>query len=82
MAADFPGIEAMDFDNDLGDGQPEGWEIMKWLSNLCLERDTDIFWPERIEIHTQNCNRAPWMRDFMRNFREAWLAPRFGPRWN
>ena len=25
-------IEALDFDNDLGDGKMEGWEIAKWLT--------------------------------------------------
>ncbi|HAU07544.1 MAG: hypothetical protein UW46_C0007G0009 [Candidatus Yanofskybacteria bacterium GW2011_GWF1_44_227] len=25
-------IEAISFDNDLGDGEKDGWEVLKWLS--------------------------------------------------
>ncbi|HCB55457.1 TPA: hypothetical protein DEP26_00575 [Candidatus Uhrbacteria bacterium] len=44
-------IEALDFDNDLGDGQMEGWEIAKWLT----ETHPEIF--EKIEVlrvHSEN----------------------------
>jgi hypothetical protein len=44
-------IEAISFDNDLGTGEPEGWEIAKWL----VEKHPEVFAhnPE-IKIHSAN----------------------------
>ena len=44
-------IEALDFDNDLGEGEMEGWEIARWVT----ENHPEIFKenPE-LKAHSQN----------------------------
>jgi hypothetical protein len=44
-------IEAISFDNDLGDGEKEGWEIAKWLTEVHPE----IF-AENPELHVHSAN--------------------------
>ena len=42
-------IEIMSFDHDLGDGEPDGYEIIKWLANEWLGR-----WPGEVRVHSAN----------------------------
>ena len=49
LASNQEVIEVMSFDNDLGDGEPEGYDIIKWLANTHLER-----WPKEIRVHSAN----------------------------
>lgn len=47
------------FDNDLGEGAPEGWRLAQWL----IEQDLQCpeFVPESFvfAVHSQNCVRGP-----------------------
>lgn len=44
-------IEALDFDNDLGEGEMEGWEIAKWLT----ENHPEIFEGiGELRVHSEN----------------------------
>ncbi len=44
-------IEALDFDNDLGEGKMEGWEIAKWLT----ENHPQIFEGiGELKVHSEN----------------------------
>lgn len=52
-------VEVMSFDNDLGDGTPEGYEIAKWLAENYLER-----WPKEVRVHSANSSAAPAIRAF------------------
>ena len=42
-------IEVMSFDHDLGDGQPNGYEIIKWMASNWLHR-----WPKEVRVHSLN----------------------------
>lgn len=42
-------IEEMWFDHDLGDNEPTGYDIVKWLAENHLDR-----WPQAIGVHSQN----------------------------
>ena len=44
-------IEALDFDNDLGDGKMEGWEIAKWLNETHPEIFEGI---GELKAHSEN----------------------------
>lgn len=57
-------IEAISFDNDLGEGEPEGHKIMKWLSENHPELLVN---PEQTEItiHSANPPATEEMRGFL-----------------
>ena len=42
-------IEVMSFDHDLGDGEPDGYEIIKWLVCEHAER-----YPDEVRVHSAN----------------------------
>ena len=42
-------IDIMCFDNDLGAGEPEGYDIIKWMYEHCVER-----WPRVVECQSEN----------------------------
>lgn len=42
-------IEIISFDHDLGDGEPDGYQIIKWLAEHHLER-----WPQMVKVHSAN----------------------------
>ncbi|HEY4489665.1 MAG TPA: cyclic-phosphate processing receiver domain-containing protein [Candidatus Paceibacterota bacterium] len=44
-------IEALSFDNDLGDGKKEGWEIAKWLTEVHPEIFEGI---GELKVHSEN----------------------------
>jgi hypothetical protein len=44
-------IEALDFDNDLGEGETEGWEIAKWLTENHPEIFENIV---QLSVHSEN----------------------------
>jgi hypothetical protein len=44
-------IEALDFDNDLGEGKMEGWEIAKWLTETHPEIFEGI---AELRAHSEN----------------------------
>ena len=46
-------IEGLSFDNDLGEGEMEGWEIAKWIT----ETHPEIF-AENPELRAHSMNRA------------------------
>jgi hypothetical protein len=49
-------VEAISLDNDLGEGETEGWEVLRFMEN-------DGFWPGLIGIHSSNNVRVKWMKD-------------------
>ncbi len=60
-------IEAVSFDNDLGEGEKEGWEILQWLS----ENHPEMFRPEvSLEVHSANSEAAVRMRGKIKFWRE------------
>ena len=52
-------IEEMWFDHDLGDNEPTGYDIAKWLAENHLDR-----WPKAIGVQSQN----PTGRENIRSF--------------
>lgn len=59
-------IEALDFDNDLGEGKMEGWEIAKWLT----ETHPEIF--ENIgDLKTHSENRGGGREQIERYFSDG-----------
>lgn len=50
----YPGlhIEAISFDNDLGEGQAEGWQLAKWVFELV--QDGKITAPVSMKCHSAN----------------------------
>ena len=52
-------IEEMSFDHDLGENEPTGYDIAKWLAENCLER-----WPLVVKVHSQNPVGAENIRNF------------------
>jgi hypothetical protein len=44
-------IEALDFDNDLGEGEMEGWEIAKWLTETYPEIFEGV---SELRAHSEN----------------------------
>lgn len=44
-------IEALDFDNDLGDGELQGWEIAKWLTDQHPEIFEEV---KELKSHSEN----------------------------
>lgn len=65
-------IEEMSFDNDLGEGEKEGWEIMQWLAREHQER-----YPKKTRVHSANGPAAERMEGFDKNFRKHVLRERF-----
>lgn len=74
-------IEAISFDNDLGEGEPEGHKIMKWLSETCPELLVN---PEqtKITVHSGNTPAIEEMESFLdqcRRHKELLLSQRERP---
>ncbi len=44
-------IESLDFDNDLGEGKMEGWEIAKWIAEVHPEIFEEI---SELKAHSEN----------------------------
>ena len=61
-------IEAISFDNDLGEGEKEGWEILKWLS----ENRPELFRKENVElgVHSDNNTAKENMESKIKNWQE------------
>lgn len=47
------------FDNDLGEGEPEGWRLAQWLIDQDLDHPGFIPRGFTSVAHSQNCVRAP-----------------------
>ena len=62
-------IELMSFDNDLGEGKREGWEIMQWLAREYPEK-----YPNETRVHSANGPAAERMEAFDANFRRHILG--------
>ena len=45
-------LEAISFDNDLGAGELEGWELCKWVQSLII--DGDLRKPKLMLCHSMN----------------------------
>ena len=69
-----PEIEAMSFDHDLGEGEPTGYDIIKWLADQCVSRETRKFWPKRIYVHSANPVGAQNIRAFEKFFFEKYIS--------
>jgi len=52
-------IEVMSFDHDLGDGEPDGYQIIKWMAENHLDR-----WPVEVLVHSANPPGAENIRVF------------------
>lgn len=55
----FVYIEVMDFDHDLGmdehgNPEPSGYDIIQWMSQLCMALRNSHFWPWEIRVHSDN----------------------------
>jgi hypothetical protein len=62
-------IEALSLDNDLGEGQEEGYKVVLWLCEAIVNGSN--FWPvEKPEVHSGNIIRKKFMED---------LIERYGP---
>lgn len=58
-------ITLMSFDNDLGEGKREGWEIMQWFAREHPDR-----YPFEARVHSANGPAAERMEAFDANFRK------------
>ena len=61
-------IEAISFDHDLGENQPDGYEIVKWLAKYHLDR-----WPKEIAVHSANPVGAENIRQYAAQVRRILL---------
>jgi hypothetical protein len=64
-------VEAVSFDNDLGWGQREGWEIANWLRDEVVAGR--ITAPISLRVHTANPAARPRIEATLREIRS--LAP-------
>jgi hypothetical protein len=53
-------VSHVSFDNDLGEGQPEGYLALNWLEEMVFNDPT--FPVPIITVHSSNMGRAPSMR--------------------
>ena len=51
-------IEVMDFDHDLGEDEPSGYDIIKWMTEHHLDR-----WPREVLVHSANPPGAKNIRE-------------------
>ncbi len=62
-------IEAISFDNDLGEGEKEGWEIAKWLTEMHPELFAEI---QELRIHSANPEGRKNLENYTRLGLEHW----------
>lgn len=55
----------LSLDNDLGDGQPEGYKVLDWLEET-IYNDVTFPMPE-VTIHSSNASRVEYMQRALRN---------------
>jgi hypothetical protein len=53
-------VEEISLDNDLGEGQPEGYKIVDWIEEQVF-RDPS-FVPPKIRVHSANPVRSSYMK--------------------
>lgn len=58
-------VTHLSLDNDLGEGQPEGYKVLDWLEETVFF-DRTFPMPE-ITIHSANATRVEYMRHAARN---------------
>lgn len=61
-------VEIISFDHDLGLGEPDGYEIIKWMAKEYLH-----IWPKRIFVHSMNPIGKKNIEEFDKLVREKLL---------
>jgi hypothetical protein len=63
------GVEELSLDNDLGEGEPEGREVVRWLEELAFWGDFETV-PDKISVHSANSVARADMEAGIRNIRK------------
>jgi|GEM_PF-1626189 len=58
-------IEVIDFDHDLGENEPDGYKIARWLAHNYQSR-----WPREVRVHSTNPCGAQNILAFAERFRK------------
>jgi hypothetical protein len=58
-------ITHLSLDNDLGEGQPEGYKVLDWLEET-VYNDSTFPMPE-VTVHSSNASRVEYMHRALRN---------------
>ncbi|MFA4845738.1 MAG: cyclic-phosphate processing receiver domain-containing protein [Patescibacteria group bacterium] len=69
LASSDEPIEVMSFDHDLGDGEPDGYDIIKWIVDHHLDR-----YPAEIRTHSANPTGAENIAEYDRFVRRRLLS--------
>lgn len=56
------------FDNDLGDGEPEGRDCVKWLVEQILDGKLTMNPDFQFTVHSKNVVAAPWIQQYLDRF--------------
>jgi hypothetical protein len=54
-------VEVASLDNDLGEGQPEGRTLVRWMAERQI-------WPQHVEVHSSNVPAADYMRAMIERY--------------
>ena len=65
------------FDNDLGDGIPEGRDCAKWLVERVLDGDASFPQDFRFEVHSKNPPAGEFIRQYLSSFLQSMDHPNF-----
>ena len=60
-------IEVMSFDYHLGHPK-KGVDVMKYLTNLCIQNNTSKFWPKTVLYHSNDPEGVKIMKEFAKSF--------------
>lgn len=58
-------VTHLSLDNDLGEGQPEGYKVIDWLEET-IYNDSSFPMPETT-VHSSNASRVEYMQRALRN---------------
>ncbi len=58
-------VTHLSLDNDLGEGQPEGYKVLDWLEET-VYNDKTFPMPE-VKVHSSNASRVEYMHRALRN---------------
>ncbi len=65
------------FDNDLGDGIPEGRDCAKWLVERVLDGEAEFPSDFQFEVHSKNPPAAQFIRQYLNSFLQSMDHPNF-----
>lgn len=67
-------IDTMSFDFHLSDPK-NGLDVMKYLADLCIKKNTKTFWPKTILYHSNDLKGVELMRSFAERFEKSSKSP-------